>query len=313
MSQVTLGQLYEITSGVGLQAEEKVTFTGGTAGDAGTLSTTPYVLFSVTGMVKVTVFALVITDLVSSSGTVKIGTKRTDVAGGGLDTTGSLLASTVATTLDAYEIWNDATPNSTLEASTVYTQNIITRDIILSVGTADITAGQIKVVCMWSPITDGATVTPRHMGISASASPSASVSPSASASPSGSTSPSASKSSSTSPSSSISPSSSLSPSASQSLSPSASASSSFSLSLSPSASISPSSSISPSGSLSPSSSVSLSLSPSASTSPSGSLSPSSSRSPSASISLSLSPSASLSPSGSLSPSSSVSASPSPSP
>lgn len=342
----TLGQQYELMAGTGIQEEVVINFAGAQTGDPGNLSTTPYKLFRVTGLVSAAVYAVVENDVASSgSGTLKVGVQRSDQPGGGSDSTAAFIASTTASQLDTYEIWTGASPQATFIANTVtnFPALAISRDIILSVGTANIDSGRIRFVCLWKPITAGSFVVARgtaaftspsaSLSPSSSRSPSASVSPSSSLSPSASTSPSASASSSLSPSGSTSPSASLSPSTSTSASVSPSSSASSSASGSPSASLSPSSSISGSASpsLSPSSSTSASNSPSASSSrslspsssisssPSASVSPSSSisSSPSASLSpsssISSSPSASVSPSSSLSPSSSISPSPSPSP
>lgn len=267
----TLGQQYEILSLQGIQEEYDITFTG--AGGAGAIGT--ITLFTVTGLVKVRAIAYCETTPVGA-GTIELGTT--------INTAGLITQIADATNLATGEIWHDATPDASVElvtGTTSYPEKFVSQDIKLKIASAAITAGRIRFVIQWAPVTKGSSVV-STLGnqISASPSLSPSASTSASLSPSASASRSLSPSASVSPSSSVSPSASASSSISASLSPSSSASASVSASLSPSASSS--------ASRSPSSSSSLSLSPSSSSSPS--LSPSASTSPSASVSASLSPS-----------------------
>jgi hypothetical protein len=280
----TIGQQYEIIAGTGIAETKSVTFDNDGSGSVGNLT-----LFHTTGMVGVKIYARGIESLRGASATIEVGTS-TNTAG--------LIAQTTATALLADEIWHDNSPDATLELSSVSTDKIITRDIVLTIATADVTGGAIEFVAVWRPLSNGANLVAATTASSASPSLSPSASVSRSASPSLSPSSSASASLSISPSSSASPSSSVSPSA--SVSRSLSPSSSVSPSASESQSLSPSAS--KSASLSPSASASRSLSPSASAS--ASLSPSTSKSPSASPSRSLSPSSSTSPSASVSPSAS---------
>lgn len=134
------------------QTEKEITFNGGTENAIGDFDGTgnPFTIFSVTGNVKVKVSAICTTNLAGASATLEVG-----VTG----STASLIAQTTATDIDANEIWHDATPDSPVEASSVITEKIIANglDIIGTVATANITAGVIKFVCLWKPITsDGA-------------------------------------------------------------------------------------------------------------------------------------------------------------
>lgn len=267
MSKIaTLGQQYEIMAGVGLQTENHITFNGANRGDPGNITDTPATIFTVTGLVAVKIFAIGETTLVGSSSTLTLGTATAPAA---------IIPSTIATAIHTHFNWWNATPAATTVSSNVV-EFITEENIILTVGTASVTAGSLRFVAIWRPLSADASMV-SNPGGSKDLSASASISPSASLSPSSSASTSAS----------ISPSSSI------------------------SASISPSSSLSPSASRSPSSSASSSKSPSASSSPSTSQSPSSSTS--ASSSASVSPSASGSPSASASASVSLSTSPSSSP
>lgn len=142
--------------GVDIQAdwriEEKVSsaFDGGTTNAHGDHDGTgdPYTLFTVTGVVEMRVFGVCSVDLVGASATIEVG-----VAGG----TALVIAQTTATDIDAGEIWLDATPGlvQPLDANGLIVKDL---DIIETVATANITAGQITYYCIWRPISDGATV-----------------------------------------------------------------------------------------------------------------------------------------------------------
>lgn len=131
-------------------------FAGGTAnarGDNGGTSD-PLTLFTVTGDVLVRVFGVCTVDLVSAGG----GTLEVGVTGN----TAALIAQTTATDIDANDIWNDAAPTvGTDTLANLTGPHIIVNglDIIETVGTADITAGQIYYVCLWRPLSpDGSVV-----------------------------------------------------------------------------------------------------------------------------------------------------------
>ena len=213
--QITNGQQNEIVAGVGLLAKTRTVFVGGvgTAGKVGS----PYTIFTVTGTVALKILATCEVNLAGASATVAVGTALS---------TAGLIAQSTATDIDASEIWHDATPDASIEATTVLVEKIVSQDIIITTGTAPVTEGQILFTVLWRPLTDGATVTATNAWVEAADA----IHPSASLSPSGS----------------VSPSSSTSLSPSSSTSPSASASRSKSASVSPSGSVSPSSSTSPS-------------------------------------------------------------------
>ena len=214
--QITSGQQQEIIAGVGMLAKTRTVFVGGvgTAGKVGS----PYTIFTVTGTVAMKILATCEVDLAGAGATVEVGTALS---------TAGLIAQTTATAVDANEIWHDATPDASIELTSVLGEKIVSQNIIITTGTAPVTEGQILFTVFWRPLTDGASVTATNAWVesadaihpSASLSPSPSISPSSSASSSAS--PSASPSSSTSPSSSASrsPSPSVSPSSSSSPSP----------------------------------------------------------------------------------------------
>ena len=126
--------------------EINITFDGGTADAIGDQSGTnnPYTLATVTGTVELVIIATCTTNLVSAGG----GSLEVGVAGA----TAVLIAQSTATDIDAGEIWHDASPDAAVEVSTVITRKIVTKDVIMTVGTADITAGVIKFDIFWNPI-----------------------------------------------------------------------------------------------------------------------------------------------------------------
>lgn len=110
----------------------------------------PITLFTVTGTVLVRLFAICITDLqVVSGATLEVGTTIS---------TAGLIAQTSATGIDANEIWHDATPDASIELSSVVAENIIHQDIHQLVGTADISGGSIAYYCIWKPISNDGSV-----------------------------------------------------------------------------------------------------------------------------------------------------------
>lgn len=130
-------------------------YDGGTTnarGDEGGTSD-PLTLFTVTGVVEVKVVGICTVDLVSAGGgTVSVGTA--------INTAG-IIAQATGTAIDAGEIWHDATPDSSVEATsgvTSFLPKIVTQDIKEFNGTADITAGQIYYVCHWRPISNNGKV-----------------------------------------------------------------------------------------------------------------------------------------------------------
>lgn len=143
-----------VNAGVNLVCEKTVTFAGGTTNGIGDYDGTgnPVNLFTVTGEVFIKVVGIVQTDLAGASGTVAVG-----VSGD----TAELLPVTTGTDLDVGEVWHDATPDSKGELSSVVAEKIVGNgaDVILTVGTANITSGVIKFLCFWYPLSVDAEVT----------------------------------------------------------------------------------------------------------------------------------------------------------
>jgi hypothetical protein len=125
-------------------------FAGGTTNARGDNDGTsdPKTIFTVTGVVAMKIFGHCTVNL-AGTGTVELGTAKN---------TAGLIAQTTGTDIDADEIWHDATPDASVEAITVAPEKIVCQNVIETVGTADITSGQIVYYCMWRPISNGASV-----------------------------------------------------------------------------------------------------------------------------------------------------------
>lgn len=137
-----------------LHAEKTMTFAGATPNDPGDSggTGTPATLFTVTGTVIMRLMAVCTTTLTGAAGTVEVGI---------VGNTAAFLAQIVGTTLVAGEIWNDATPTSAIGVPADFPEYIIGngQDIVQTVATADITAGVIKYLCFWYPLSaDGNVV-----------------------------------------------------------------------------------------------------------------------------------------------------------
>lgn len=134
----------------GFQTTKNMVFDGGTTNDPGDFDGTgnPATLFSVTGAVRMKIFAVCSVDLVGGA-TVEVGTTTT---------TAGLIAQTTATDIDSGEIWHDATPDASIEDVSVLTDNIVTEDVIQTVGTANITAGELDYQAQWYPLSPDGNV-----------------------------------------------------------------------------------------------------------------------------------------------------------
>ena len=108
-----------------------------------------HTLFTVTGDVLVRVFGVCGTNI-AGAGTMEVG-----VVG---NTAGIIAQIADATNLDAGEVWVDATPAVGAEAlpSTFIVTN--GADIILTIGTADLTAGVVTFYCLWRPLSENGAV-----------------------------------------------------------------------------------------------------------------------------------------------------------
>lgn len=136
----------------GKKIDKVMTFAGGTANDPGDYDGTgnPATLFNVKGTVRMRILAKCEVDLAGASATLEVGTALS---------TAGLIAQTTATAIDANEIWHDATPDASVEATTVLVEKIVSQNVIQTVATANITAGRIKYTCIWYPLSQDAEVT----------------------------------------------------------------------------------------------------------------------------------------------------------
>lgn len=128
----------------GQQVTKTMTFDGATTNDPGDFDGTgnPATLFNVTGLVKMRIVAVCTVSLAGASATLSVGTATT-AAG--------LIAQTTATDIDANELWHDASPDASVELTTVAPERFVFQDVIQTVGTANITAGSITYYCWWKP------------------------------------------------------------------------------------------------------------------------------------------------------------------
>jgi hypothetical protein len=127
-----------------------VTKTHTFANSAGSGAVGTVALFTVTGLVKLYLYARCTSDITTDgAATVAIGTATT---------TAGCIASTTATNIDVNEIWHDATPDASIEASSVSTEKLVTGNIIATIATANMTGGVIEFTVMYTPISVGASV-----------------------------------------------------------------------------------------------------------------------------------------------------------
>ena len=112
-----------------------------------------FTIYTVTGDVYVQVFGLCQVALTSGgAATIELG-----ITGN----TAALIAQTTATDLDQYETWQDAGPEANPGAVPIDARGFVIAngaDVILTIATADLTAGDIDFVCRWWPISTNGNV-----------------------------------------------------------------------------------------------------------------------------------------------------------
>lgn len=122
-------------------------FVGGTSNARGDKDGTnaAFKLFNVTGDVKLAIIGVCTVTLVGAA-TIKVGTAKS--------TAGLIAQIADATDLAVNEIWHDATPDTNIEAVSVAAERFLVNgaDIIETVATADITAGNIYYLVGWYPL-----------------------------------------------------------------------------------------------------------------------------------------------------------------
>jgi len=122
-----------------------VTFAAGTTGAVGSFK-----ILTVTGTVALTCFAVCGTTLTSGgAATIEVGTTAT---------TAGLIAQTTATNIAAKEIYHDATPDASIELTSVITHKIVTEDVYYKVATTTITGGVLTFIIGWTPISPDGNV-----------------------------------------------------------------------------------------------------------------------------------------------------------
>ena len=141
-----------------LRCEKLITFIGGTDdawGDKdGALASAA--IFNVTGTVRLRIIGV--------SETTPVGAGKVEV--GVTDFTAVVLAQVQnATTMTAGFIWHDLTLDAKVEASSVFDEIIVAygADILLTTSVADLTAGAIRFLVSWYPISEGAMVKPSSL------------------------------------------------------------------------------------------------------------------------------------------------------
>lgn len=112
-----------------------------------------YTQFTVTGEVFVHIFGLCTTDLAGAAATIELG-----IAGN----TAALIAQTTAVDLDQYETWQDAVPEANPGVVDITGRSFVIAngaDVIMTIATADLTAGVIDFFCFWAPLSADGNVT----------------------------------------------------------------------------------------------------------------------------------------------------------
>jgi len=109
----------------------------------------PSTLLTVTGTVELAIIAVCTVNFAGASATLELGTEITPTG---------IIPLTTATLLVAEEIWHDASPDASVEVSTVITRKIVNEDVIFTVRTADISAGTLKLFIFWNPISSDGNV-----------------------------------------------------------------------------------------------------------------------------------------------------------
>ena len=100
-------------------------------------------LATITGGVRIeSMSCLCSTLLAGATATIECGTASN---------TAGLIAQTTATEIDADEFWQDATPEARI--SPAIKEQLVSNDLILTIGTADITAGVLEFCFEWVPST----------------------------------------------------------------------------------------------------------------------------------------------------------------
>ena len=112
-----------------------------------------YTIFTVTGDVYVQIFGLCQVTLTSGG----VPTIELGIAGN----TAAIIAQTAGLDLDQYETWQDAAPEANPGPVPLDARGFVIANganVILTIGAADLTAGDVDFVCRWWPITTNGNV-----------------------------------------------------------------------------------------------------------------------------------------------------------
>lgn len=124
---------------------KSITYAAGTTG-----AQSAKTIFTVTGLVRVRIFAKCTATLTSGgAATVSVGTATNATA---------LIASTTATNIATNEIWQDATPDASVELETTRPVYLVSEDIKETIGTTTVTGGSMQYTVLWQPVSNDGTV-----------------------------------------------------------------------------------------------------------------------------------------------------------
>jgi len=130
----------------------KIVLDCGTFSAATTGATGAHPLFTVTGVVAVSIFGVCGVDLTTGGATtLEVGTASS---------TAGLLPQITATNWDANEVWEMTDTNlNKLVVDSLLTKKIVTESsIILTIGTSTVTGGSAKIYLSWYPISSDGNV-----------------------------------------------------------------------------------------------------------------------------------------------------------
>lgn len=128
---------------LGFISSKTITYVAASTGAVGETT-----LFTVTGLVSISVIGVVGSVDLTGSGTLEVGDDTT---------TDQFLGQLAATALDASEVWSDTTATLVSDMPTSYLMS--GGNVVQTIATNTVTAGSITYYCFWVPISVGAKVT----------------------------------------------------------------------------------------------------------------------------------------------------------
>lgn len=131
----------------GIPVQKEITYTATGNGAVGAID-----IFSVTGTVALKMIGKCTTTLTIQAGsTIKIGTALT---------TAGLITQTNSDAIDVNELWHDASPDASVELTSVMNKNIVSQNVIQTVGSDTIDTGVILFMGFWYPMSNDGLVVP---------------------------------------------------------------------------------------------------------------------------------------------------------